>query len=490
MSSQEPDDAAAPLREVTADGKTVDSECEPETTTPQDLPQTSSLSVNGMVDAIGLGRLQALVFIAAGLGFCGDSFELLVLSFIMPIFAQDWGLSLQSVALATSVAFAGWLVGSAVWGLLADTFGRKRVFVAVLCSLVGVGLLQLAIVNYPMLLVLRFFMGWAVGGVFVGYTLLAEFLPSAHRVTLLSVFQGFFPLGSVLGSLLAITVLGAPGSWRLLLALGALPIAAALGMALLTPESPRFLAAKNRRPELDSCVAKLARWNGHSLAGKQLVPDESELRVEAVASLPDRLRFVFSRDLALRSVGLFILWFCASFVYYGIVLVSPAVFAAQTQPALSPAASTLLTSAAEVPLLIGGGVLSLYVGRRNLIAGCFFGTAAALGGMVLASRVFRLGYWLLLAVSLCARGLASAAFAVVALLTLEVYPTTARATGFGFCNSMSRIAGVATPWIAIMLGGGDDSLWLPVAVYAACSVAAGAVALGAFVNHTGSAPLQ
>jgi hypothetical protein len=55
---------------------------------------------------------------------------------------------------------------------------------------------------------------------------------------------------------------------------------------------------------------------------------------------------------------------------------------------------------------------------------------------------------------------------------------------------MSRIAGVATPWIAIMLGGGDDSLWLPVAVYAACSVAAGAVALGAFVNRTGSAPLQ
>jgi putative MFS transporter len=420
MSLQEPDELVVPLRELTTDGKTVDSECEPEAATPQGFTEATKLSVNGMVDAIGLGRLQALIFIAAGLGFCGDSFELLVLSFVMPVFAQQWDLSLPSMALATSMAFAGWLVGSAVWGLLADTFGRKRVFVAVLGSLVGVGLLQLAIVNYPMLLVLRFFMGWAVGGVFVGYTLLAEFLPSVHRVTLLSVFQGFFPLGSVLGSLLAITVLGGPGSWRLLLALGAIPIAAALLMAVLAPESPRFLAAKNRRAELDACVAKLARWNGRSLEGKQLVPDASELRDEALASLPERLKFVFSPELALRSAALFILWFCASFVYYGIVLVSPAVFAAQTQPALSPAASTLLTSAAEVPLLIGGGMLSLRVGRRNLIAGCFFGTAAALGGMVLASRVLGLGYWALLAVSLCARGLASAAFAVVALLTLEV----------------------------------------------------------------------
>ncbi len=422
MSSQESDDSAVPLRELTTDGQTVDSECEPAQDVAPPSKTETRLSVSAMVDAMGLGWLQALVFVAAGLGFCGDSFELLVLSFVMPVFARDWSLSLQSKTLATSMAFVGWLCGSACWGVLADHWGRKRVFVAVLCSLIGVGLLQLAIVNFALLLALRFLMGVAVGGVFVGYTLLAELLPSSRRVAMLSVFQGFFPLGSVLGSLLAITVLGGPGSWRLLLALGALPIAAALALALLAPESPRFLAVKNRRAELDACMARLARWNGRSLAGLELAPDPGELRDEALVSLRERLRFICSPELRLRSAGLFSLWFCSSFVYYGIVLLSPAVFAAHAQSALSPAASTLLTSAAEIPLLVGGGVLSLHVGRRNLIAGCFAGTAAALGGMVLASRVLQLSYWLLLAVSLCARGLASAAFAVVALLTVEVGP--------------------------------------------------------------------
>ena len=77
-----------------------------------------------------------------------------------------------------------------------------------------------------------------------------------------------------------------------------------------------------------------------------------------------------------------------------------------------------------------------------------------------------------------------------------MYPTRARVTGFGFCNSASRLAGMATPWIAVLLGGdsGDAEpgsfLWLPVAVYSATSVAASALAVAAFVNRTGSAPLE
>lgn len=69
----------------------------------------------------------------------------------------------------------------------------------------------------------------------------------------------------------------------------------------------------------------------------------------------------------------------------------------------------------------------------------------------------------------------------------QVYQTSARATGFGFCNSASRVAGVATPWIAIALGGSN---WIPLLVYAAASGAAGCVALFCFVNKKGSAPLE
>lgn len=72
------------------------------------------------------------------------------------------------------MGFCGWLVGSLVWGVIADKYGRRKTYVLVLASLVGVGLLQLSIVNFPLLLVMRFMMGFAVGGVFTAYALLAE----------------------------------------------------------------------------------------------------------------------------------------------------------------------------------------------------------------------------------------------------------------------------------------------------------------------------
>jgi hypothetical protein len=74
----------------------------------------------------------------------------------------------------TCLGFVGWLVGSLCWGVVADRFGRRKTYILVLLSLVLVGLLQLAIVNVASLLVARFFMGMAVGGVFVAYALLAE----------------------------------------------------------------------------------------------------------------------------------------------------------------------------------------------------------------------------------------------------------------------------------------------------------------------------
>ena len=73
------------------------------------------------------------------------------------------------------------------------------------------------------------------------------------------------------------------------------------------------------------------------------------------------LRAIFTpRRQALQTLCLFGLWFSSSFVYYGIVLFSPDYFADLSS--FSPAFFTMLTSLAEIPILVGGGILSLKYG--------------------------------------------------------------------------------------------------------------------------------
>ncbi len=147
-----------------------------ELSSPSSSSASSSLTVGQMLDHLGLGIFSLMMFVICGLGFLGDAFELLVLSFILPVFVREWQISLVQQAVVTSMGFFGWLVGSLSWGVIADALGRRRTYVLVLASLVGVGMLQMAIVNFPVLLLMRFFMGFAVGGVFTAYALLAEVL--------------------------------------------------------------------------------------------------------------------------------------------------------------------------------------------------------------------------------------------------------------------------------------------------------------------------
>ena len=243
-------------------------------------------------------------------------------------------------------------------------------------------------------------------------------------------------------------------------------------------------------------------------------------------SFGKRLKKIFApRRMAVHTMSLLGLWFCSSFVYYGIVLFSPAYFVQLSS--YSPAFFTVLTSLAEIPLLVGGGIASLKYGlewkcdcgfffffvscviclsRRNLIVICFGGKSISLLGMVFVRMIFPGREWAALFASLFARGLSSAAFAVVALLTIErfcdccfvpfslflinwakkSYPTSCRGTGFGFCNGMSRIAGIITPWIAIPF---SDNIYFAISIYATFSFAAALLAF-VFENKTGTEPLS
>lgn len=439
------------------------------------------ITVPLLLTHLRFGLFQLVLLLCVGCAFMADAFEMFLLSFLLPVFRQQWHLSPWTEAAVASVSFFGFMVGSSVWGALADKIGRRRTYIGVLLALLGFGLLQLLTFNVALLFVLRFIMGIAVGGVFVGYALFSEMLPARSRSFWLNVLQCFFALGSVFGGLVAYAVLERY-SWRAVVAVGTLPTVVALACVPFVPESVRFLAVHGQKEELRKTFIRISKMNRVALPSGEpvlrlivVVEDEAD---EAVFA---RLRRIFEKGLRRLTIVMSLEWFIVGFTYYGIVFMLPGLFESLQ---LSPTLFTFITGAAEALFLLSCGVVANWIGRKKAISLYFATSCLATALLSLGANVHPV---VLLLFSLVARGAISAAFAVLVMATVELYATNIRGTAVGFCNSASRISGILTPFVALPLM--QYSVILPLSIYGAFALA-GAVLTFVFVKEPNMDAIQ
>lgn len=130
----------------------------------------------------GLGyRMKVLV--AAVLGYAMDGFDMLILSFVMTAIMSEFGLGLAEGGMIATITLAGAVLGGYVFGLLADYWGRVRVFsLTIIIFSVFTGLTALA-GSLTELSIYRFLAGLGLGGEFgIGMTLVAETWPRQQRL--------------------------------------------------------------------------------------------------------------------------------------------------------------------------------------------------------------------------------------------------------------------------------------------------------------------
>ncbi len=170
---------------------------------------------------------------------------------------QSFSLSLLMVQVVTSWVTLGALAGSLVAGELGDRLGRKRaILIAGALFTFGAAIQGIA----PGALVLvagRFIIGAGVGMAAVSAPLYAaELAPAQLRGRFVSAYQ----LAITTGIFLAYLVngqLSASANWRLMLGLAAIPGLALFLIALVAPESPRWLMSRNRRADAGKETAKV-----------------------------------------------------------------------------------------------------------------------------------------------------------------------------------------------------------------------------------------
>lgn len=171
------------------------------------------------------------------------------LGFTIPGMASEYGVPKAIVSLVPFFALTGTVVGSILWGIIADIYGRKASILLSAVMFVGTSICG-AMPSLEWNIGMCFMMGAAAGGMLpVTYALLAEMMPSKHRGWSLVMVGGLGAVGGYFAASVLSALLQPIYGWRILWLMN-LPTGLSLVvLGGLIPESAKFLLARGRRAE-------------------------------------------------------------------------------------------------------------------------------------------------------------------------------------------------------------------------------------------------
>jgi MFS transporter, putative metabolite:H+ symporter len=190
-------------------------------------------------------RLMSVLVIALII----DIMKPATLGFTLPGMMSEYHVTKATVSSFPFSALTGTVIGSIIWGWLADIYGRKATILLAAVMFVGTSICG-AMPSLAWNVGMCFMMGVAAGGMLpVTYALLAEMMPSKHRGWSLVLVGGLGAVGGYFAASMFSAVLQPFFGWRILWVLN---LPTGLSLVLLgafIPESAKFLLARGRREE-------------------------------------------------------------------------------------------------------------------------------------------------------------------------------------------------------------------------------------------------
>jgi putative MFS transporter len=391
------------------------------------------------LDRLPISSWHTRAAVVLGAALFWDGFDLLTISYTLPVLAGIWRVGPEQIGLILSFASVGQLVGSLGSGWLAERFGRLRV-ITFLVALFGIMSLVCTFAwNWKSMVVFRFFQGIGLGGeVPVAASYIVEISRARDRGRFYTLYGTVFSLATVCAAGLGYWIVPRFG-WRMLFYIGATPIIVSLLVESILQESPRWLVNHDRVNEADTIVQRLeqAIVKAGGILPQPVVAEGS--------SWAPRVRWteMFEGIYLRRTSVVWVLWFSSHVAIYGLVTWIPTIYRTVFHLSLSKSLGYgLVTQSAVFVSSLSAAFLIDIVGRRRWFVVAFLTGGASLSAIWLfgassASRVLiysSIGVAFLVTISV-----------ILHLYTAELYPTRIRALGCGIGSGWQRLAAILGP---------------------------------------------
>lgn len=205
----------------------------------------------------GYGRFHYEITVTSALCILAAGFQNNLSGYIFPAAQCELNLNSKEVGFLNALFLIGGTCSSFLWGVLADTNGRRKILILTLLSdFLITTTFAVTVSNFAGLAVCRFLNGFLVGAPgSITFSYLAEFHPPQIRAKVVCYSGAFFTSAWLILPIAAYMVLPMKldvvvqeifklNPWRFLLFLLVLPELFATIWLLRLPESPKFLLAR------------------------------------------------------------------------------------------------------------------------------------------------------------------------------------------------------------------------------------------------------
>lgn len=357
------------------------------------------------------------------------------LGFVTPGMRAEYGLSGALVSVLPFAALSGTVVGSFVWGWLADLYGRRASILLSSVMFVGTSICG-AMPDFWWNVGMCFLMGAAAGGMLpVAYALLAEIMPTKHRGWALVLVGGIGAVGGYFAASALSAWLQPDWSWRIMWFLNLPTGLILIALSPLLPESARFLQHVGRG---DEARAMMARFGA---------------RVQSVVAAPvaeshSHLPPVDRRHLAI-TIALTLAALAWGLVNFGVLLWLPSALVAEGRSVEAASALIAKSTLIAAPTILLSVWLYSAWSTRGALALMLGVTATGLFGLLFRGLGVAFLADPVLPLALLIVG-SSGVIAIILPYTAENYPLRIRGRATGWIAGCSKLGGLLAQGVSVL----------------------------------------